>query len=420
MRTATAVLLIAALVVLGGVAALGTVFSGDTGVTIDERWVSDTGRDVQANHHAVAAGRIGTASGERGMVYAPVSGRSKTPTCALYGLDARSGASEWRYDVPARDCTIHSVADPALTDYDDDGAAEVLAATTEDALVALDPETGAEELRVNLSDYGYTSPRAVDLVGDDAKELVIVDIKGTVVVADANGSIVWTHRLESQTWGQPAIADFDDDGAPELLIGTDGGELVLFEGDGEVVWRDRDAVDGSITWMSTGQADDDPAPEVAIATHSGDVTLLEGATGERRWSHNFGKFAAVEAFGDGDGDGQAEVYAVAKDGTLRSISAASGDVEWTTTLTTESVNMMPPPVLGDLDGDGSPDLLAVTNDGRVAVVDPTTGDISDSYDREVPIYAPARLVDTDGDGRDEAYVIYSDGRVVAFEAASDN
>ncbi|WP_435179650.1 FG-GAP-like repeat-containing protein [Halorussus sp. AFM4] len=411
MRLRTVAVLLAVLVGLLGATAVGLGVFGGESLTLTTEWVSETGREVTSNHHAVAAGR----PGGRGTVYAPVSGRANTTQCALYALRGSNGSTAWQYDVPPADCTIHSVADPTLADYDDDGTVEVLAATTERAVVALDPTTGEVEFRRDLRSYGYSKPVVTDLVGDGAKEIVVVDVHGSVYVLRPNGSVVWSKRLDRYTWGQPAVADFDADGAPELAVGVGGeGELTVFEPNGTVAWRRTDPLGGSISWMTTGQADGDPAREIVTATAAGGVTAFDGRSGRIEWEHDFGRLAAVRALGDGDGDGAPEVYAVARDGKLRSVDAASGTVEWTTALTTADVQMTPPPSLGDLDGDGSPELVAVANDGTVAVVDPTDGDVLARHERDVPIFTYPVLADVDADGRPEALVMYGDGRVVAL------
>jgi outer membrane protein assembly factor BamB len=413
-----------AFVVFGGLlgsAAVGLGVFGGSSLSLTSEWVSDTGRDVTANHHAAAAGRPEVAGRPRetGMVYAPISGRADTDQCALYGLHAENATSAWRYQVPESACTIHSVADPTLADYDGDGTVEVLAATTERALVAIHPTTGEVEFRHELDSYGYTRPIVADLVGggSNSSEIVVVDAQGTVSVLRSNGSVAWSKQLDRYTWGQPAVADFDGDGAPELAVGIGGnGTVYLFERDGTVAWKRTDALEDSVTWMTTGQADDDPAVEIVAATSAGTVEALDGRGGETEWSRDFGRFASVHAFGDGDRDGEAEVYAGARDGTLRAIEAATGTVEWTTQLTNADVQMTPPPTLGDVNGDGESELVAATNDGTVAVVAPESGEVLARYERDVAIFARPVLADVDDDGAAEVFVTYGDGRVVRLSA----
>ncbi|OTF01968.1 PQQ-binding-like beta-propeller repeat protein [Halorubrum sp. SD683] len=408
MRTATGVALLAVLVVLGGVGGIALTLDGGGG-SLEEAWVSDTGRDVQSNHHAAAAGVV---DGE-GMVYAPISGRSDTPNCALYGLYGENGSADWQYGIPPQNCTIHSVANPALSDYDADGRQEVLVATTEQELVSLDAANGSVAFRAPLSSYGYSKPVVADLLGDDAKEIVAVDVRGTVFVFDDEGAELWSRELDTYTWGTPAVDDFDGDGAAEVGVGTGEGRVVMYDGNGSREWRTR-SIGDSVNWMTTGPIGDGTG--IAVGMTDGTVALVDAADGDVRWRKAFGDFGAVHAFADADDDGTAEVYATARDGDLRSVDAETGQVEWTTTLTGADVQMMPPPVLGDVDGDEAPELVAPTNDGRVSVVDPATGDVQATYERDVPIYTYPRLADTDGDGRAEIHVVYADGRVVMLEA----
>ncbi len=411
MRRATLAAIGVIALVAGGVAVVA--LSGG-GPSMTPLWISDTATDTRANHHAPAAGAFGNDA----LVYAPVSGATDSPNCALVALDAANGTERWSEGVPNENCTIHAVADPTLADFDGDGSRELIAATTERAVFAHDPLDGSVEFRYNLSSYGYTKPIVADLAGDDGRELVVVDAKGTVYVVHPDGETAWTAQLDSYTFGQPAVADFDGDRGPELAVavGGDGG-VRLFEPDGTTRWTR--STNATVTWMTTGQADDDAAVEVVVATSSGGrVTAFDGASGETEWSRDLGAFAAVHALGDGDGDGDPEVYATARDGVLRALAGADGETEWTTALTAADVQMMPPPAMGDVDGDGDPELVAPSNDGVVSVVDPDSGAVLVSHEREATVYTRPVLTDTDGDGDVEAYVVYADGRIGGFDFAA--
>jgi len=409
-RTAAAILLV--VVVLGGVALFGVVQLASDGGHLSEQWVSDTATSIQGNHHAPA---VGTVDGS-GVLFAPISGAGDTAECALVALDARDGDQRWRYGVPPGNCTLHAVADPTVADFTGDGDSEVLAATTEQVVTALGARTGDVEFRQNLSSYGYTRPIVGDLDRDGTSELVVVDVRGTVLAVEPDGTVLWRDRFDAYTWGQPAIVDVD--GARRVVVGLGDGRIRAYDASGGVRWNRSDGVAGDLTWMATVDPSDRDATSVAVATADGVVALFDGRSGDRIWRRDVGQFAAIHAAGDGDGDGRQELYAVARDGRLRSLDATDGTVEWTTTLTTADVQMMPPPSMGDLDGDGDPELVAPGHDGTVSVVEPGSGDVLATYERDVSIYTHSTVADGDGDGEDEAYVIYGDGRVVALEYAS--
>lgn len=406
MRTRTLVALVAVVLALGGVAAYGATQIG--GGELGERWVSDTAREMTGNHHAPVVAEI---DGET-WVYAPISGQRDTDQCGLFALDGTDGSTQWSYTVPPENCTIHAVADPTVADFDGDGRPEVLAATTEQVVAAYHPTSGEEEFRHDLGSYGYTEPIVADFTPGEGKELIVADVAGELFVVRENGTTAWSRDL-GMTWANPRLADFDGDGEDELVVGSapsGGGAVTVLEPDGEVLWERTP--DEGVSWLTVGEVAGEP---LAVAATTGGEVVAYTGDGSVAWRHDFEDYAAVRAFGDGDGDGDSEIYAVAKDGDLRAIDAASGEIEWTTTLTNADVNMMPPPELGDLTGGGAPELVAASNDGSVSVVAPDSGEVLATYERDVPIYKYPVLADLDGDGSDEALVMYGDGRVVALE-----
>lgn len=405
-RTFAAVL--ALLFVLVAVGVLGAVQTLGSGGTLTELWVSDTARDAIGNHHAPAVAHVD----DETIVIAPVNAPKKVGNCALVAFTTDLN-ERWRATVPSDDCNIHAFGDPMVADLDQDGNREVFVATTENLVHVYDLRTGRKEFSRELAGWGYTAPVVTDFTPSEGRELIVADLTSGVFVYDSSGSLLWSRNF-SGTVAPLFVEDFDADGGRELAIG-EGKNVTLLENDGTV--RLQTSVDGSVNWMTVGQADDDDAIEIVAATIDGRVVAVDGRTGEVEWTQQFDSLAAVYAFGDGDGDGHAEVYAVAQDGSMRALDANDGTVEWATTLTTEDVQMTPPPALGDLDGDGTLELVAVSQDGTVSVVNPKSGAVIDSYKRDVPIWMRPTLVDLDDDGSKEILVVYGDARVVALSYA---
>jgi outer membrane protein assembly factor BamB len=403
---------VAGLVILAALTGVLAVTVGsDDGGHLVAAWVSETGRDVSANHHAPA---FDPSAGEAGLVYAPVSDDGgPAGRCTLEALDARDGGTVWTYDLPPEACFIHAVADPGLADVDGDGDREVLAATAEDELAVFDAATGRRILSTPLTDYGYTEPVFADLAPAPGREFVVVDATGTLHVVGVDGELRWSRSRGAYVWAQPAVVDADGDGRLEVAVAGRDGTLAVYEGDGSPAWE-RSGL-GTVSWLGSGDGDRDGVPEVYLATIDGDVLAVDLGDGELEWRTRVGAFAAVGPPFDGDGDGSPEVYATTKDGTLSALDAASGEVAWRIGLTPESVQMMPPPVRGDVDGDGTPELVAAAHDGSVSVVDPATGAVRATYTRETRLFTHAVPADVDGDGDDEALVLYADGRVVALD-----
>lgn len=420
MRPRVAVAL-AGLLLLAGCAGGPSEPSGD----LEEVWLSDTERDIEGNHHAVAAERVnGTA-----IVVAPISGHahsagtaadghqhSHASGCALVGLRGDSGAVQWSQPVPEANCTLHAVADPAFGDVDADGDLEVVAATTEEVLETYDPVLGTVLTRTQMAAYGFTQP----LVGrflpanGSGNDVVVVDVRGNVVVTDGEGVVRWRHELPADVQAQPRGAALDADSQKELVVGTTSGNVTAIEPGAGVLWRYRVA-DTTVTWTAAGQLDSDQKTETVVATTDGHVVAIDD-DGSRRWGRSFGSLSAVHEVVDG---GPAAVYATNETGMVYAL-AADGETVWKRDVVETDTQMTPPPVVGDLDGDGSREVVVVANTGEVTVFDAETGEPLARYSRDVPVWTHPTLADLDGDGDVEILVTYGDGRIarLAYEPPS--
>lgn len=412
MRTRTFAAVLGLLFVLFFVLVVGGLSAVGDGGTLTEQWVSETSRNLQANHHPVAVAESEDAT----IVVAPINELSTTEgltdtSCSLVRLDPSTGAAQWRAGLPAANCTNHAFTGPVIADIDEDRTEEVLVATGDQALVAYDAETGAEKWRHRISTLGYSEPAVADLLPADGKEVVVADIRGNVSVVYANGTTAWLRNHSTSTWANPQVADFDGDESTEIAIGT-GEAISLYEADGSLAWR----TDTPAGWLTTGQADDDPAPELFVA-NQGEVFALGGDDGARTWSRSFDTIATLHDVEDADGDGDPELYVGLSGGTVRALDASDGTNEWSTELPGDNP-VMPPPTVGDVDGDGSAEIVATAQEGAVYVLDPASGDQRATYEREVSIRTYPALADIDDDGDEEILVMYGDGRVAALSFES--
>jgi len=379
------------LVFLAGVAVVGLSGSGGS---LEEGWISDTPRDNEVNHHAVGVGD--------GVVVAPVAAVVGTTemtdtSCSLVRLDPDDGTVQWRAGIDPANCTTHALTEPAIEDIDDDGDLEVVASSTEQAVTVLDAETGTEEWRVGLSNYGYGQPAVANLTADPGHEVVAIDINGQVVFA-RDGSAVWRYDLDSSVWADPVVREFDGDGTPEIFVGTND-ETALLSASGEPEWSVP--VEATTTAASTATG---TAGTTVFAAGTGQVVALDGATGEKRWRHAVDGTAAVHETRDGI------VYVGVSGGEVLALDTTSGDLQWQFTFAETDQTVTPPPIPEDVTGDGSTEVVAVNSDGSVAVLS-ETGEQLGTYERDVPIWTFPTVADVDDDGAAEIFVRYGDGRV---------
>lgn len=413
MRTRTAVALVVVTLLLAGaiIVALGT----GGGVTLVERWVSDTPRDSEFNHHPIGVGP------NSDLVAAPVTtvpaganASMADDACVLGSLAPANGSVLWRHGVDPDRCYSHAVTEPAVDDVDGDGRPEVAVATTEDALIVLDGTTGREAFRVSQPVYGYSPPAVADVLPAAGRELVTSDIGGNLVVARANGSVAWRRSLNetfgsATVWDAPVVADVDGDDRREIAVAANAG-LAILSTNGTVEWAD----DTGATYVVDAQVDADPARELIVADGT-TVGAVDGTSHDRIWSHDFGTTPKLETAGDVDGDGAVELLVGLPNGTAVSLTAATGEVEWTTQISTADDAVLAAPVVASTDGGNGTAVVAAARDGTVSLLDPATGAERAAYGRDVPVWTYPTPADLDGDGTDEILVRYGDGRVVALD-----
>ena len=410
MRRRTGVALAAVFGLLALVVVVGVGFG--PGGELTERWVSDTPRENEINHHAVGIGPAGD------VIVAPVAEvpYADVPitdsSCELVRLDPETGGTVWQIGMPAEDCYTHALTQPAIEDVDTDGDLEVVVSSTENALITYDAETGSEEWRVPLSTYGYGRPTVANVTPAPGPEIVTSDIGGGVVVATGNGTVEWRVELNAtqpnpNVWLAPLVDDFDADGSPEVLLASSNGPVVV-SADGRLAWQSN----GSANYLATAQVDDDPAHEVFATGRSAIRASTVG--GDQLWERELSN-SRFKTVADADGDGTAELYVGRIGGRLLALEATTGDTEWSTQLSTGDGVMVQPPVLADVDGEAGGELVSVLETGTVVVVDPTSGAEQARYERDVPVWTAPSVADIDGDGADEIIVRYGDGRVVRLD-----
>ena len=396
------------LLLLGSVVIVGVVVSGST---LEEQWVSDTPRNNERNHHSVDAGPNGS------VIVAPIAEVPKSDVtlspeaCSLVRLSPENGDIKWRDTVPPKKCFTHALTQPAIDDLDGDGTLEVVVASTENAIIVHSAANGTERWRINMPAYGYGQPAVGDLTESAGKEIVASDIKGNLVAIHANGTVAWRTSLRERIWNRssvyerPRVTDIDGDGSQEVLVGTTSGVAVL-DATGQIQWhRNKTA-----RYLTSARMGDGESPTVFTSGYDG-IWAFDEAAGEMKWERGLSntRIGPAETV-----DGRQLLFAGVYGGEIAALDAQSGETIWTTQIASEDA-IVPPPVLTDVGGDERPEIVAVANDGTVAVLDAASGAELAAYERTVPVWTSATPADIDGDGNTELLVMFGDGRVVALD-----
>jgi hypothetical protein len=104
----------------------------------------------------------------------------------------------------------------------------------------------------------------IDLDGDGKLEIITATDEGFVVALDGQCRKLWSVRLASPG-GQLKTVTIQ--GAPAIVVGCDNGEVLRLDRDGKIVARGQ--VDGKTTQILTVNAGG--KPEIVLATDQGAV-----------------------------------------------------------------------------------------------------------------------------------------------------
>jgi hypothetical protein len=186
----------------------------------------------------------------------------------------------------------------AIADVDNDGTPEIVAATTDRRVAAIDG-TGSEEWR-SAQSYSwqyYPQPVVADLEGDGDVEIVF----DVAVVEGASGAHVATLAGVTSSWRAPVVADLDADGTQEILLAE-----IVYDHTGAKEWSVSRV--GDSTFAAVGDIDGDIGGESFWVTGSTMYVVDDDGTVLRTVALNSACFRpGPPSVADFDGDGDIEV-----------------------------------------------------------------------------------------------------------------
>ncbi len=316
---------------------------------------------------------------------------------------------------------------PAFADLDGDGADELLVATDDGLVHALQGTGGAElpgwPVRTGAAAYwhggsptaiadgisapdrasGIGAPAVADLDGDGSPEVVVSDLEGAVHVFGADGSTRATmhtdprfsrgedtderNRMKPGIVGGAALGDLDGDGALDVVAAAMDRHVYAWHSDGS-------PLDGFPVHVV------DPTQVATLDPSSHAITFRDPErTGQG------GEIVATPALGDLDGDGRPEIvigtqeqydeqpavfpglglpgrsgntrlFAISPDGAASPTGSpflpgwpVALPMFLTSVLPTIGDGVATQAAIGDVDGDGAPEVVATSVSGQTMVLD---------------------------------------------------
>jgi poly-gamma-glutamate capsule biosynthesis protein CapA/YwtB (metallophosphatase superfamily)/outer membrane protein assembly factor BamB len=292
----------------------------------------------------------------------------------------------------------------ATADLDGDGAEEVIAASYDKHVYAL--EDDGRLLWKHQTGGPVYCLGAGDLDGDGESEVVVGGDDNRVRALRADGHPLWDRAMGSRVTSL-SVGDVDGDGKGEVLAGCWDGQLRLLEADGELRWRLPGEEGVSATKMV--DLDRDGRLDMLVGYQEGAASLIS-ADGTSRWTRRTGGHVRELTTSDLDADNQAEIVVGSADGWLYAISE-DGDLEWKAHLGDPVITLD----VADVDGDGRMEIAAGTGPRipKVWLLD-HLGEPRWSYAVGKSVWA-VRFADVDGDGDEEVLAGGDDGNVYILD-----
>ena len=238
----------------------------------------------------------------------------------VHAVSVQTGAAAWTAKLGAE---VGS-ATPLIIDR------RVVVGDEAGVVHALDLASGTERWRTTID-----GPIPGALASSSGLVIAATRTGSAVALKPASGEVAWRTALRAGV--TRSIAATDD----AAYFALDGGWFVaLRSADGVQLWEARVATDGSggtptvaggLVYAAAGLDTESVAPA---------LVALDRATGKERWRYASPQAAAVYAPAVADG----HAFAVAEDGTVVALDAASGGTIWT--VNSGAPNDAPPSLVG--------------------------------------------------------------------------
>jgi hypothetical protein len=211
-------------------------------------------------------------------------------------------------------------AAPTQNDFNSDGHSDVLARTSDGALMLYRGAGNGGWGTASTVGSGWNSMTAIvspgDFDGDGRNDILARDGSGLLWLYPGDGASEWLPRvLVGSGWNGMskiiAVHDFNGDGHPDIAAVDGSGALWLYPGDGHGGWLARQLIgsgwSGMIAVVGVQDFDGDGQPDLLASDASGRLLLYPHTPSGWKASSVVGSgwngMTAIASVGDFDGDG---------------------------------------------------------------------------------------------------------------------
>lgn len=365
-------------------------------------WESEAAASYQQSYHNVVV--ADTAGGP--VVAVPAEGDGFAEgTCGLAGYSA-DGDRLWTTALASEACTPHGVGRTTATTID--GSPTLLVTSEEGEIIRLAAASGKIQFRAALTETAVSQPATGDVTGDERPEILVTDFGGTVHAIDTDGNTMWTRSLNGTISVGPSVRDITGDDTVEVAVATrdgDTGRLTALDADGDTIWRqETNGLPGGMT-----AAESRGRPVLLVGEGAGTVAAYDATDGERLWE------AVLQDSSLQLGDASEGRILLGGDGKVWALDLGDGNVAWNQGIGGDD-DIVTEPVLGPA-GLTSADVAIAARDGTVGTVSVATGGVDSTGTQESGFEARLARADLAGDDQTELILLRADGTVVVLQAA---
>lgn len=251
-----------------------------------------------------------------------------------------------------------------ICDLDGDGSFEVIQTDETGTVWAFAALNGKPIWHVTVKGIPV-SPAVGDLDGDGKPEIVVATGEGIVTALNGGGQIRWERKIggNSQSWATSAAVIFGgSDGRGRVAAASSDGQFYCLDSKGEILWR-RTTRGAAASTISVGDLDLDGRADVCLITQVGVIYRFD-ESGRAIWEIDMqGRSLAPGAMIDLDGDGKLEYALCTQDGFLQVLNNA-GEFLHRYHFNNRTINVTP--TFGDVSAD-SPGLEMLITGGESGI-----------------------------------------------------
>jgi hypothetical protein len=346
---------------------------------------------------------------------------------AFNGNSSGLGDVIWEQHIPSG--AVYSYRGLTIAgDLNGDGYDDVVVGTTggDRSVRAYSGKTGTQLWQFNTNNYGsggwvyqvdarfdYNNDGVADVLAATGDDVNGLGPKRIFLINGANGTLIWERYAMGPAFSVIGINDFNGDGIPDVLAGTSNESETqasvfgINGANGNILWSFQPA--GSSVW-ALAQIDDltdNGIPDVMVGSFmgGGNYYALNATNGEVIWSGSTGATLVMDfkVLGDVNGNGYNDIAVGHTSAHAAVIGGSDGQYVWSQGLADNAWNI---DNAGDLTGNGINDLVVGTlyQSNYAYFIDSTDGEILASIPTGTPVDAIGTIGDVTGDNSREMIV----------------